>query len=99
MILVRHFKLGGDEFIAVVRTKDAGELKEAIKRRAAEWKGTGVDTLSLSIGYAALADDPGATLAALEKKADREMYRDKAEYYRNHPEKDQRKRGTQNPGN
>ena len=40
-----------------------------------------MDTLSLSIGYAALADDPDATLAALEKKADSEMYRDKAAYY------------------
>ncbi len=41
----------------------------------------GADEISLSVGYAALRDHPGATLDELEHIADAEMYKEKEKYY------------------
>ena len=66
-----------------MHTTDPASLKERIKREAEAWHGIYVDTLSLSVGYAASCDHPGAPVADLEKAADVFMYNEKENYYKN----------------
>ena len=75
------YRTGGDEFMAIVHADDCPALIRDIRGKAAAWRGIMVDTLSISAGYAARADHPGANLEELERLADQAMYEDKAGYY------------------
>ncbi len=76
------YRTGGDEFIAIVHTYECDKLKETMKKRAASWHGIYCDKLSMSIGYASHAGNHDASMEELEKLADKMMYEDKAQYYR-----------------
>jgi len=75
------YRTGGDEFMAIVRTPDCGELVRRIQSRTAEWHGNIVDGVSLSVGYATSKDYPYADVRELEKISDQRMYEAKARYY------------------
>lgn len=76
------YRTGGDEFMAILHTDDPKKVCRDIERRCGEWRGRHYKgRLSLSVGYAAHADDEGLSLHELEKQADREMYLSKAKYY------------------
>lgn len=78
------FRIGGDEFAALIHTKEdsidriADELQTVTKN----WTGENVGELSLSVGYASHKEFPGATMETLIRTADKRMYEAKREYYR-----------------
>lgn len=76
------YRTGGDEFVAMVHTTDCGALTEAIREKTARWRGMLMDSLALSVGFAAAADNPGADIGELERLADTAMYEDKARFYK-----------------
>ena len=76
------YRTGGDEFMAIVRTSDCEALVEEIRNRTAEWHGSLVDGVSISIGYAARREFPKEDVRYLEKVSDQRMYDDKERYYR-----------------
>lgn len=77
------FRTGGDEFMAILKcTKE--ELQKALdgfNRSVADWSGTTVDKLSISVGYAAAEDYPSLLTRELASEADKRMYAAKTEYY------------------
>lgn len=78
------FRIGGDEFAAILERAAAQEIEgicraldEAQKRRQG---------LSLSVGHASAAAHPQLTVEELMELADRMMYENKEEYYRSNPD-------------
>jgi diguanylate cyclase (GGDEF)-like protein len=76
------YRTGGDEFTVIARTPDCAQLVRRIRSRASAWRGTRVDTVSVSIGFTAHRDHPGTGIDELVRLADESMYRDKEQYYR-----------------
>ena len=76
------FRTGGDEFIAIVITKNPRLLYDTIKDKASDLEVFPEYTLSISVGYAAVADFPDLSFQGLERKADNMMYEDKEAYYK-----------------
>lgn len=76
------FRTGGDEFAAIVNTKEPAVLFDKIKDKASSMEVFPEYTLSISVGYAAVADFPNLNLKGLVKKADNMMYEDKEAYYK-----------------
>ncbi len=78
------YRMGGDEFQAMVHTDDPEQILDEVKRRTATWKGKTVDKLAVSIGYASvedLEDVENPTITSIEKVADERMYDEKRAYY------------------
>ena len=75
------YRTGGDEFVAILHTDDPAAVCRDIEGFVAKWHGKYSDKMSISIGYASLADNEHLTIHGLEKKADEEMYKAKARYY------------------
>lgn len=84
------FRIGGDEFIAVIENADAAAMTrhfEAFEARLAEENRTQkayVVPLSVSKGCATYAPGTDAEYLDVFRRADEDMYRDKAEYYTTH---------------
>lgn len=78
----KAYRTGGDEFIAVVQTDDPEAMRSAIMKKASEWRGAYVDEVTVSVGFAAIKDHPGASVDELERLADEDMYAEKAKFYR-----------------
>lgn len=76
------YRTGGDEFIAIIFTKDYKKIVETILKNAEQWRGKNNNSLALSIGVASILDYPDATIEELEKKSDDIMYRNKEAYYK-----------------
>lgn len=77
------YRVGGDEFMAVVYTDNDGKFfKDKIIEETLLWKGEKVKEISLSIGYAAKRDFPELSLIELKKTSDKMMYKDKDNYYK-----------------
>ena len=77
------YRTGGDEFTAILHTDDPEAVCRDIEAVVAKWHGRYSDSLSVSIGYAAHADNEDLSIHELEKKADKEMYMAKARHYEN----------------
>ncbi len=75
------YRVGGDEFAAILHTQDPGTVCRDIEAQVDNWSGKYSDKLSVSIGYASSKENEGLDIHDLEKKADDEMYHSKAEYY------------------
>lgn len=78
------YRLGGDEFIALICSKspDLDMLVEKFNSILKSWHGNLVSEISVSTGYASTKEYPGMDLHELEKIADKRMYMDKNNYYR-----------------
>ena len=79
------YRTGGDEFVAVLDCDS--ETLEAVlaefDRLAAQWQGEHIRTISASRGVVRCGEFPGLSLLEILDMADRRMYENKREYYRN----------------
>ena len=78
----KAYRTGGDEFMAVVHTDDPEALRGSIMKMAAQWHGAYVEEVTVSVGFAAGKDHPGASVDELERLADADMYAEKERFYR-----------------
>ncbi len=76
------YRTGGDEFMAVLHTKEPETIREKIGERAKEWHGIYTEEITMSVGYAALSKYPGASIDDLERYADADMYANKDRFYK-----------------
>ena len=76
------YRTGGDEFMAVLHTKEPETIREKIGERAKEWHGIYTEEITMSVGYAALSKYPGASIDDLEHYADADMYANKDRFYK-----------------
>jgi diguanylate cyclase (GGDEF)-like protein len=77
------YRVGGDEFVALVTAKDE-ELKELFNKFEADmngWSDVSGIKLSMSYGYVSSAERPGSSITELAKEADGRMYDAKERYY------------------
>lgn len=77
-------RIGGDEFAAIgsfPEEKWAAQI-DKFRREVAAWTGRLVETMTVSVGSAALRDHPDLTVEQLLKTADMAMYQEKSEYYK-----------------
>lgn len=82
--LGKTFRIGGDEFEAVVYC-NREVLEKALlsfTEKCRSWRGMHSQQLSVSTGYALGDENPSMDIHALVREADRQMYADKAAYYR-----------------
>ena len=81
----RTFRIGGDEFVvfATMQKAQAEETLVKLDRVVAAWSGTKVKELSVSAGCALASEFAGCSVEQLTKEADKAMYEQKKEYYRN----------------
>ena len=79
------YRTGGDEFVCMLsmNEKKLSETKEKLLAEINAWKGSNVESLSFSVGYAAKRDFPEATVKELAKISDKKMYEEKNRYYQN----------------
>ncbi len=78
----KAYRTGGDEFMAVVHMDDPESLRNLIHEKTKDWHGVYCEKISVSVGYAALKDNTRASIDDLERKADADMYAEKARYYK-----------------
>lgn len=78
------FRIGGDEFIIVILEPldDVEAIKEEIKTRVEKCKLEHSDKLSVSVGVARGEDNLELNVSQLIELADKAMYKDKEEYYK-----------------
>ena len=76
------FRTGGDEFIAILHTKDCHALCSEISARTHIWHGEYSDSLSISFGCVSHDEFPEASIEELERIADMRMYDAKELYYK-----------------
>ena len=76
------YRVGGDEFMAIVRTSEPETIRGCIRETAGAWHGRYSEKLLLSVGYATGRDSPGVTIDGLEHLADADMYAEKERFYR-----------------
>ncbi len=80
----RLYRIGGDEFVAMVNANEAQleKMKLFYEHSSKVWSEKNGVPLSAACGYVRASDYPGKSMAELAKLADQRMYAAKAEYYR-----------------
>lgn len=78
------YRTGGDEFIALIHTSadQLVALQSEIDKRAAEWDGELVHSLTISCGYVTRDESEDLSIREMATLADRRMYEAKSDYYR-----------------
>lgn len=78
------YRIGGDEFIALiyVNEEQLRKIQQDIKERTDHWSGKLVNSLAISCGYVTRKEAEDMSVRQMAVLADRRMYDDKAEYYR-----------------
>ena len=79
----RIYRIGGDEFAAIVTLADDKRLQviKDLKDRFDNWKGKLYPKLSVSMGYVCASENPDMTIDEMRKEADKRMYAHKSEFY------------------
>ena len=91
------YRMGGDEFMALVYSDNPEHIAEEISRRTSIWRGNHVEKLTLSVGYAMAEDVENPTITDIEKLADEKMYEQKKAHYQR-KEFDRREGGDRREG-
>ncbi len=78
------FRIGGDEFALIISepVDNIESVRQRLKDEMAKWHGEYTDSLSVAIGIVRGCDHEEMSVDELLKLADKEMYRDKEEYYK-----------------
>lgn len=80
----KSYRTGGDEFMVIVKC-DEEKLKTILASFDASikaWSGRMVDKLTISYGYASKKAFPDLTIRELASEADKNMYKNKSDFYR-----------------
>jgi len=80
----RVFRVGGDEFVALIEAADDAELQLILREFRIKMEDVSREEnieLSVSYGTAMASEFPDATIAELAKIADKRMYESKRRYY------------------
>lgn len=79
----RIYRIGGDEFAAIVTLEDDKRVNviKHLRERFDNWKGRLYPKLSVSMGYVCASENPDMTIDEMRKEADRRMYAHKSEFY------------------
>ncbi len=77
------YRIGGDEFAAIVRIKQfpIERIVEVLRQNLSEWSDSYGNQLTMSVGYASSWDNPGCGMEELMSFADEAMYKDKRLFY------------------
>ncbi|MCR5518351.1 MAG: GGDEF domain-containing protein [Lachnospiraceae bacterium] len=81
------YRIGGDEFVIICTDMSEEELDASVAKLRADAE---TSDISLAIGYVHATGD--CDVKRIMQLADEDMYRDKEEYYKLHPEMNRRKR-------
>ena len=78
------FRIGGDEFAAMLHVgeEELERLQRELETAVSEWTGEQVRSLSVSTGYVSAREFPSEDLAEIGRISDERMYAAKTEYYR-----------------
>lgn len=78
------YRIGGDEFVAMLHASDelVDRIVDDFKNAYRTWKGRYVDGMAISCGVAQKSKLPGASVEDLAEIADKHMYEEKAQYYK-----------------
>lgn len=78
------FRIGGDEFAAMLRLPqdDLKPTMDRLQQTVAGWSGEKVGELSVSCGWATSREFPSENIAELSRVSDERMYAAKEEHYR-----------------
>ena len=78
------YRIGGDEFVAMVKMKreEAEEAIGKLAENAEKWKGKNGNGLNIAAGFALVSENRELNCEQLAKAADEEMYQAKEKYYR-----------------
>lgn len=78
------YRIGGDEFAAILRVPDnkLETIMAKLDETAAAWRGKLVSELSIACGWATCREFPSENIAELSRISDERMYAAKSEYYR-----------------
>jgi len=82
---VKVCRIGGDEFVLILNDS-AAEINSSLKllkEAAQQWQGKYSEHLCFSAGWASSEQFPEMDMAMLFSEADKKMYAEKTEYYRN----------------
>lgn len=81
--LGKVYRMGGDEFIAIVIADSdiLKEMKEDLEKAFRKWSGEIVHSLTVSCGCVTKKEFPNSTIAEMAKIADHRMYQEKERYY------------------
>lgn len=79
------YRTGGDEFAVIIHADDdvLETLKTQFKAALLHWSGNRVKRLTISCGYVKASEMPGADMHDISIEADKRMYNDKFNFYRN----------------
>lgn len=77
------YRIGGDEFMSLIRLKDTdvGGLAARLDEKVNSWQGDLCPKLKVAVGFARHMDYPDEDVVMLAKRADQEMYIQKRAYY------------------
>lgn len=80
----RVYRLGGDEFMAILYVEEnmLDKIKADFEASLSEWSGDLVDNLSVSYGYVTKREFPDMSITEMEELADKRMYKAKEKYYK-----------------
>lgn len=78
------YRIGGDEFVAIVFAEDKKleEIGEEFKETVSKWKGEKIESLTISCGYVLKSEKNWNSINEMVKAADERMYENKFEHYR-----------------
>lgn len=77
------YRIGGDEFVAILFCDESKmkSVKTDFDSAVKNWKGSIIDEISVSYGWASKSELPNAKVRQLGMIAEQRMYADKAAYY------------------
>lgn len=78
------YRIGGDEFVAIIHAdaNQLGKVQRSIDDATAKWRGELVECLTISCGYATSIETEKMTIKQMAGLADHRMYEAKSKYYR-----------------
>lgn len=78
------YRIGGDEFAAIITLPEAqlGQTMAELEATAAAWNGNFIHGISMACGWATCREFPSENIAELSRISDERMYAAKDQYYR-----------------